>query len=72
MNGARFFFGKPDTEVFIQDGTLTIVDYLHMLESEEEAFANMDEEIHEGTRNKTMYRKAVCLLKRYAWCLSPG
>lgn len=65
MDGARFFFGNPDTEVFIQDGTLTIVDYLHMLESEEEAFANMDEEIHEGTRNKTMYRKAVCLLKRY-------
>lgn len=65
MDGARFFFGNPDTEVFIQDGSLTITDYLHMLESEEEAFANMDEEIHEGTRNKTMYRKAVCLLKRY-------
>jgi len=65
LDAARFFFANPDTEVFVHDGTLSIMDYLDKQDEAEHAFANLGEHIAEGSRNTTMHQKAVCLLKRY-------
>lgn len=65
LDAARFFFANPDTEVFVHNGTLSIMDYLNKQDEAERAFVNIGEHIAEGSRNTTMHQKAVCLLKRY-------
>ena len=64
LDAGRFFFGNPDTEVYIFPGDTTIDKYLWDLESEE-AFAVMEETIPEGSRNSTLSHAAGKILKRW-------
>ena len=60
QDAARFFYGNPDAEIYIQAGILNLSMFF-----DEDAFAHMDQEIHEGSRNATMFRWAVRSMKRY-------
>lgn len=64
LDAGRFFFGNPDTEVYIFPGDTTIDKFLWDLESEE-AFAIMEETIPEGRRNSTISHAAGKILKRW-------
>ena len=64
LDAGRFFFGNPDTEVYIFPGDTTIDKYLWDLESEE-AFAVMEDTIPEGSRNSTLSHAAGKILKRW-------
>lgn len=48
-------------------GTITINELIEELESEEDFDAHIEKDttIHEGSRNKTMFQYAVCILKKY-------
>ena len=60
QDAARFFYGNPDAEIYVQAGILNLSMFF-----DEDAFAHMDQEIHEGSRNATMFRWAVRSMKRY-------
>ena len=60
QDAARFFYGNPDTEVYVQPGVINLTTFFDLDE-----FAKMDWEIKEGSRNDTMFRWAVRSMKRY-------
>ena len=60
QDAARFFYGNPDTKIFIQDGLINLSQFF-----DEDDFAKMDREIHEGSRNDSMFKWAVRSMKRY-------
>ena len=60
QDAARFFYGNPDTEVYVQPGLINLTTFFDLDE-----FARMDQEIREGSRNDTMFRWAVRSMKRY-------
>lgn len=60
QDAARFFYGNPDAEIYVQASILNLSMFF-----DEDAFAHMDQEIHEGSRNATMFRWAVRSMKRY-------
>ena len=60
QDAARFFFGNPDTEVFVHLDKLNLSQFFDV-----DAFAKLDSEIREGSRNATMFRSAVRSLTRY-------
>ena len=51
LDAARFFYGNADCEITVQEGNTNLTQFF----SEEDAFANMGEEIQEGSRNKAVY-----------------
>lgn len=61
LDAARFFYGNDNTEVFFVEGKMNLSQFF----GEEDAFANLGEEIAEGNRNATMFNWAVRALKRY-------
>lgn len=61
LDAARFFYGNPNAEVEFYDGNLSLSEFF----ANEDAFLNMGDEILEGSRNATMFKWAVCSLKRY-------
>lgn len=63
LDAARFFYGNPNAEVSICQGTSTLTRFMDDLESEQ-IFAELDA-IPEGRRNSTMSKIAGKLLKRY-------
>lgn len=69
LDGARFFYGNPETEVTILKGTTLLSDFI-VDEAEnysftDDDFANLGEIIHEGSRNSTMSKFAGKVLKRF-------
>ena len=69
LDGARFFYGNPETEVTILEGTTLLSDFI-VDEAEndsftDDAFANLGEIIPEGSRNSTMSKFAAKALKRF-------
>ena len=64
LDPGRFFFGNPDTEVYIFPGDTTIDKFIWDLESEK-SFAVMEETIPEGSRNSTLSHAAGKILKRW-------
>ena len=60
QDAARFFYGNPDTEVYVQPGLINLSVFF-----DEDEFARMDSEIKEGNRNNTMFKWAVRSMKRY-------
>lgn len=64
LDGARFFYGNPETEVTILEGTTFLNDFIKD-EPVDDAFANLGEIIHEGSRNSTMSKFAAKVLKRF-------
>lgn len=60
QDAARFFYGNPDAEVYVQPGIINLSMFF-----DEDGFAHMDQEIREGSRNATMFRWAVRSMKRY-------
>lgn len=60
QDAARFFYGNPDTEVYVQPGLINLSMFFDMDE-----FARMEKEIREGSRNDTLFRWAVSSMKRY-------
>ena len=61
LDAARFFYGNADCEITVQEGNTNLTQFF----SEEDAFANMGEEIQEGSRNASMFKWAVRSMKRY-------
>ncbi|MBR2953460.1 MAG: DUF3987 domain-containing protein [Clostridia bacterium] len=69
LDGARFFYGNPDTEVNVIEGTTLLNDFI-VDEAENDSFtdddfANLGEIIPEGNRNSTMSKFAAKVLKRF-------
>lgn len=64
LDAGRFFFGNPDTEVYIFPGSNAIDRFLDE-EAAEDAFAKMERTIPEGSRNSTLSHAAGKLLKRW-------
>lgn len=66
LDSARFFYGTDNPEVDYVDGYRNLTDYLKELD-EVDAFAGLDDgsTIPEGSRNSTMHKYAVKILKRY-------
>lgn len=66
LDSARFFYGTSAPEVDYVEGDRTLTDFLKELEVED-SFANLDDSsvIPEGSRNSTMHKFAVRILKRY-------
>lgn len=60
QDAARFFYGNPDAEVYVQPGDLDLSMFF-----DEDSFARMDREIKEGSRNSAMFRWAVRSMTRY-------
>ena len=63
LDAARFFYGNPNAEVSIYQGSSTLTRFMEDMESEQ-MFAELDA-IPEGRRNSTMSKIAGKLLKRY-------
>ncbi len=66
LDSARFFYGTDNPEVDYVDGYRNLTDFLKELD-EADAFASLDDgsTIPEGSRNSTMHKHAVKVLKRY-------
>lgn len=66
LDSARFFYGTSVPEVDYVEGDRTLTNFLKELD-EEDSFANLDDSsvIPEGSRNSTMHKYAVKVLKRY-------
>lgn len=64
LDPGRFFFGNPDTEVYIFPGSTTIDRFLDE-QATEDAFAEMEYTIPEGSRNSTLSHAAGKILKRW-------
>ena len=64
LDAARFFFGNPDTEIQFFPGTMNLTKFIAETEVEK-AFAELDETIPEGSRNNTLYKGVVKILKRW-------
>ena len=64
LDAGRFFFGNPDTEVYIFPGNTTIDQFLDA-QAAEDAFAEMERTIPEGSRNSTLSHAAGKILKRW-------
>lgn len=66
LDSARFFYGTDNPEVDYVDGYRSLTDFLKELD-EADAFAGLDDgsTIPEGSRNSTMHKFAVRILKRY-------
>ena len=66
LDSARFFYGTTTPEVDYVDGDRNLTDFLKELD-EADAFASLDDgsTIPEGSRNSTMHKHAVKVLKRY-------
>ena len=64
LDAGRFFFGNPDTEVYIFPGSTTIDQFLDA-QAAEDAFAEMERTIPEGSRNSTLSHAAGKILKRW-------
>lgn len=65
-DAARFLFGTEIPEVIFHQGICPLDEVLDMLDSEQ-AFAEMERVIPEGTRNNTLSRYAACIVKRYGY-----
>lgn len=63
LDSARFFFDTSNPPVEIVDGNITLIEFMKDLKSEE--LLLQDEQIIEGTRNATIHKSAVKILKRY-------
>lgn len=63
LDAARFFYGNPNAEVSIYQGTSTLTRFMDDLEAEQ-IFAELNA-IPEGRRNSTLSKIAGKLLKRY-------
>ncbi len=64
LDAGRFFFGNPDTEVYIFPGSTAIDRFLDE-QAAEDAFAEMERTIPEGSRNSTLSHAAGKILKRW-------
>ena len=66
LDSARFFYGTDNPEVDYVDGYRSLTNFLKELD-EADAFASLDDgsTIPEGSRNSTMHKYAVKILKRY-------
>ena len=64
LDAGRFFFGNPDTEVYIFTGNTAIDRFLDE-QAAEDAFAEMERTIPEGSRNSTLSHAAGKILKRW-------
>lgn len=67
LDAGRFFFAVEEVVADFYPGTITLDEFIENLESEEDFDAHLekDKTIHEGSRNKTMFTYAVCILKKY-------
>lgn len=64
MDAARFLFGTENPEVEFHPGTITLNTFLKEYESEQ-AFAELETTIPEGSRNSTMSRIGARIIKRH-------
>lgn len=64
MDAARFLFGTENPEVTFHPGTITLNTFLEEYEGEQ-AFAELETTIPEGSRNSTMSRIGARIIKRY-------
>ena len=64
MDAARFLIGTENPEVEFHPGTITLNAFLEEYESEQ-AFAQLETTIPEGSRNSTMSRIGARIIKRY-------
>lgn len=64
MDAARFLFGTKDPKVIYHPGTITRNAFLNDLENEQ-AFADIERIIPEGSRNSTMSRIGGRIIRRY-------
>lgn len=64
LDPGRFFFGNPDTKVYIFPGSSSIDCFLEE-QTYKDAFAVMEETIMEGSRNSTISHAAGKILKRW-------
>lgn len=63
-DAARFLFGTEDPQVLFHPGTITLNTFMEEYDSEQ-AFADLETTIPEGSRNSTMSRIGARIIKRY-------
>lgn len=71
LDAGRFFFGNPDIEVYIFPGNTAIDQFLNA-QAAEDAFAQMERTIPEGSRNSTLSHAAGKILKRWGDTMEAG
>ena len=59
-DAARFFYGNPETEIYICDGMLNISQFLDV-----DAFVDMDSKIYQGSRNDTIFHSTIRSMTRF-------
>lgn len=64
LDGGRFFYGNPETQVQFLSGTINLTQFISEKESAQ-AFAEFGLTIPEGSRNNTVYNGAVKIMKRW-------
>ena len=64
LDGGRFFYGNPETQVQFLSGTINLTQFISEKESAQ-AFAELGLTIPEGSRNNTVYNGAVKIMKRW-------
>lgn len=64
LDGGRFYYGNPETQILFFPGSMTLTQFIADDESAK-AFAQLGEVIPEGSRNTSLYKAAVKLLKRW-------
>lgn len=64
LDAARFLFGTHEPKVLYHPGTVTLNDFLDEMDGEQ-AFADLEHSIPEGSRNSTMTMLGAKIIKRY-------
>lgn len=64
LDGGRFYYGNSEAQILFVPGSMTLTQFIADEESAE-AFAELGETIPEGSRNTSLYKAAVRLLKRW-------
>ena len=59
-DAARFFFGNPETEIYISEGSINLSQFLNV-----DTFVKMESKIYQGRRNDQLFATTLASMTRY-------
>lgn len=59
-DAARFFFGNPETEIYISEGSINLSQFLNV-----DTFVKMESKIYQGRRNDQLFASTLASMTRY-------
>ena len=59
-DAARFFFGNPETEIYIHEGSINLSQFLNV-----DTFVKMESKIYQGRRNDQLFASTLASMTRY-------